>query len=326
MLDDLRVFALPLKRAFRGVTVREGIVFRGPNGWAEFAPFTDHSDAHAGRWLTAAFEQAFGVWPTPVRDRIPVNAIIPIADAATTRQLVDAALAQGCTTIKTKVGGHDFDADVERVATIRTALDDAGVDGAIRIDTNQQWSLAEAIDRIGVLDAIAGGLEYVEQPVAGREDLLALRRSLDVRIAVDESVRMAADPSQVVSGIRDIADVVVLKSIPLGGVQPALRLAERIPLPVVVSGSLDTSVGLASGLWLAGSLPDLPLACGLATGALFEHDIVDAPQQAVDGTLRVQRVVPDDPDPLGLVDEAKTAEWRARLERAWTYADTELVR
>lgn len=325
MLDNLRVFALPLKRAFRGVTVREGVLFEGPNGWAEFAPFADHTDEHAGRWLSAAIEQAYGTWPARVRDVVPINAIIPITDPTTTGQLAAEAIANGCTTIKTKVGSDDFDDDVARVAAIREALDDAAVDGAIRVDTNQLWTLQQAIERVAVLDAIAGGLEYVEQPIAETGELAALRKAVDVRIAVDEGIRLAADPRAAISAIRDVADVVILKSIPLGGVIPALELAHATQLQVVVSGSLDTSVGLASGLQLAGVLPELPYACGLGTGALFEHDVVAQPQRIMNGTLRVQRAVPEQLDPLNLVTDTMIGQWRARVERAWKYADTELV-
>ena len=324
MLPELRVFALPLKHAFRGVTVREGVLFEGPRGWAEFAPFKDHPDEHAGRWLTAAIEQAFGEWPTLQRTRIPVNAIIPFTNIETTKQLVDGALDQGITSIKTKVGADNFDDDVARVAAIREALDDAGVEGAIRIDTNQRWTLQQAIERLAVLDAIADGLEYVEQPVADTAELKSLRHAVDVRIAVDESVRLAEDPAAAISALRNIADVIVLKSIPLGGVNAAMSLAEQIELPIVVSGSLDTSVGLASGLHLAGALRELPYACGLATSALFACDVA-TPQPVTDGSLQVERAVPDITDPLNLVTAAMADEWHARFERAWKYADTELM-
>ncbi len=320
VLANARVFALPLRREFRGVTVREGLLIEGPSGWGEFAPFADHSDAHAGRWLAAALEQAYGRWPPLLRERVPVNAIIPSSDVETTRRLVEEALQQGCTTIKTKVGAPDFDEDVERVAAIREALDDAGVQGAIRIDTNQRWTLAQAVERIAVLDAIAGGLEYVEQPVADRMELRELRRRSDVRVAVDEGIRLSDDPVGAVAALRGVADVAVFKSIPLGGVIPALELAARCALPVVVSGSLDSSVGLASGLWLAGALPELPLACGLGTGSLLAHDVVSQPQQISAGELRVTRAAPSQPDPAGLVDQEMRERWRARFLRAWQHA------
>lgn len=320
ILANARVFALPLHREFRGVTVREGLLFEGPNGWGEFAPFHDHSDVHAARWLEAALEQAFGDWPALARHAVPVNAIVPVADVAVTKQLVDEALACGCTTIKTKVGAKNFDDDVARVAAIRESLDDAGVDGAIRIDTNQRWTLEEAIERVAVLDAIAGGLEYVEQPVETLEDLRQLRRSVDVRIAVDEGLRLAENAMLMLPEIREIADILVLKAIPLGGVAASLAIAEQAGMPVVVSGSLDSSVGLASGLWLAGALAELHYACGLGTGALLAQDTVRAPQQIDRGTLQVQREVPEEPDPVGLVDAEMTARWRARFLAAWQHA------
>lgn len=323
MLPELHVFALPLKHRFRGVSVREGVLFEGPSGWAEFAPFTDHTDEHAGRWLTAAIEQAYGVWPRLTRTAVPVNAIVPTVDAETTRHYVDDALASGITTIKTKVGSPVFDDDVARVAAIRQALDDAGVDGAIRIDVNQGWTLEQAIERLTVLDAIADGLEYVEQPVADAADLAALRRAVDVRVAVDESIRLEGDPLQAISRAREFADVVVLKSIPLGGVRAALAVAELTDLPVVVSGSLDSRIGLTSGLWFAGAMPELPYACGLATSALLAADV--AATTISDGTIAVARATPGNLDPAGLVTEAMVADWHARFERAWKYADTELV-
>lgn len=320
ILATARVFALPLKREFRGVTVREGLLFEGPSGWAEFAPFHDHSDEHAARWLEAAIEQAYGQWPLLVRKEVPVNAIIPMCDAETAAAWTADALDRGCTTIKVKVGSTDFDEDVARVATIRATLDDARIEGAIRVDTNQLWSVDQAAERIAVLDALAGGLEYVEQPVADQASLRDLRRRVDVRIAVDEGIRLEADPAAALAELREIADVAVLKAIPLGGVVPALELAAECGMPVVVSGSLDTSIGIASGLWLAGSLPALPFACGLGTGALFQHDVVGDPARIVDGHLLVQRAVPEDVDPLGLVDDALCERWRARLVRAWHHA------
>ena len=120
---------------------------------------------------------------------------------------------------------------------------------------------------IGALDKAAGGLEYVEQPCATVEELAAVRRAVDVPIAADESIRRASDPYLV----RDLeaADIAVLKVQPLGGVRACLRIAEEIGLPVVVSSALETSVGIAAGLALAGALPSLPYACGLATVQLL---------------------------------------------------------
>ena len=77
VLRDAVPYALPLSQPFRGITVREGVLLRGPSGWGEFAPFDDYSPRGCALWLAAGVEAAFGVWPQQHRDRVPVNAIIP---------------------------------------------------------------------------------------------------------------------------------------------------------------------------------------------------------------------------------------------------------
>ena len=149
-------------------------------------------------------------------------------------------------------------ADLERVAAVRDAL---GPGGAIRVDANAAWSVDEAVTAIRALDRAAGGLEYVEQPCAGLAELAAVRRRVAVRIAADESIRRAEDPLRV--AVAEAADVAVLKCAPLGGVRRAFAVAQACGLPCVVSSALQTSVGLAAEVALAGALPELQFACGL---------------------------------------------------------------
>ena len=101
---------------------------------------------------------------------------------------------------------------------------------------------------------------------------------------------------------------------PLGGVRACLRIAEEIGMPVVVSSALETSVGIAAGLALAGALPSLPYACGLATVQLLTADVVADPFLPVDGTLpvRLPSVDPHAVDLLSATDD-RVAHWEARL-------------
>ncbi len=296
--DEAVPFAFPLSRRFRGTTVREGVLLRIGDRWGEWAPFDDYGDVVAARWLAAALEQARGSWPEPVRTHVPVNAIVPALDPAEVGALVsDAVQADGCTTIKVKVGerGQSFADDVARVAEVRAALDDSGAsEGLIRVDVNGAWSVDEAVERLDVLADVALGLEYAEQPCATQLELAELRTRTDVPIAVDEGVRLADDlGAAALDLVRDAADVVILKAIPLGGVRRCLDLAERVGRPVVVSGSLDSSVGLAAGLALAAALPDLQHACGLGTGRLLAADLVPRTLLPEDGRLSVVRPDPD---------------------------------
>ena len=283
MTDDLHVFQVPLTTRFRGLTARDGVLVRGAAGWAEFSPFWDYDDAASLPWWRCAVEAAEQGWPDPVRETVPVNVTVPAVDPQTARRIVTGS---GCTTAKVKVAepGQDEAADLDRVAVVRDAL---GPGGRIRVDANAAWDAATAVRRIRDLDRHAGGLEYVEQPCSTVDELAAVRRQIDVPIAADESVRLAADPLRVVRA--GAADVVVLKVAPLGGVRACLRLVEQIRVPVVVSSALETSVGLAAGVALAAALPELPYACGLGTARLLAADVVSDPLLPVDGVIAVRR-------------------------------------
>lgn len=288
-----------MRTRFRRVTRRSGVLVRGPGGWGEFSPFPDYGPEVAGRWWRAAAEAASGRWPAPVRDRVPVNATVPAVDAAEAHRI---AVASGCTTVKVKVAepGEPASADVGRVEAVRDAL---GPEGRVRVDANGAWDVDTAVARIGELARF--DLEYVEQPVATLEEMAAVRRRVDVPLAADESVRTAADPLAI-AGL-DAADVVVLKVQPLGGVGPALAVAEAAGLPAVVSSAVETSVGLAAGLALAAALPELPYACGLGTLGLLEGDVVGEPLLPAGGWLAVRR-----PEP----DEALLERWRPPADEA----------
>ena len=302
------VWSVPMTTRFRGITVREGVLLEGPGGWGEWSPFLEYAPAVAEPWLRCAEEAAAGDWPAPLRDRVPVNVTVP---AVGPERAHDIVARSGCRTAKVKVAepGQGETEDEARLEAVRDAL---GPDGLVRIDVNGLWDVDTALRRLPVLDRAAGGLEYVEQPVAQVEDLAVVRRRQHVPVAADESIRRAADPYRV----RDLeaADVAVLKVQPLGGVRACLRIAEDIGLPVVVSSALETSVGIAAGVALAASLPELPHACGLATVALLTDDLAVEPLLPVDGALPVGRPTVD-PAALERLAAApeRVAHWEARL-------------
>jgi o-succinylbenzoate synthase len=285
-MAELRVFSIPLRTRFRGITVREGVLVEGEAGWGEFSPFLEYDAPTSAPWLDCAREAADIGWPAPLRSSVPVNVTVPACSPDRAREIVLGSA--GCRTAKVKVAepGQDPGEDEARLEAVRDAL---GADGLVRIDANGGWSVEEAVARISRLEKAAGGLEYVEQPVASVEDLALVRRRVPVPIAADESIRRAADPYRV----RDLeaADIAVLKVQPLGGVRACLRIAEDIGMPVVVSSAIESSIGIAAGVALAAALPELPYACGLATVQMLTDDVVADPLLPVDGALPVRRPV-----------------------------------
>jgi O-succinylbenzoate synthase len=314
-VDTVRVYSIPMTTRFRGITVREGLLLSGPVGWGEFCPFDDYDDEVSAWWLLTALEAAVLGWPTPVRDRIPINATVPVVDAQRAHAIVTAS---GCATAKVKVADHP-DSLAEDLARLEAVRDALGPSGAVRVDANGVWDVETAVARIGVMDAAAGGLEYVEQPCRTIEELAAVRRRVAVRIAADESIRRAEDPLEV--DVAGAADVAVIKCTPLGGVRRALNVAEVTGLPCVVSSALETSVGLAAQLALAGALPHLDFACGLGTLSLLCGDTV-APEGSFvpDRGHLIVPTTPPTPDPelldrYELTDPDRRSWWTDRLRR-----------
>jgi len=309
LLGSLRAFAIPMRTKFRGITVREGALIRGPAGWGEFSPFADYGPRESARWLASAIESATVPWPAPVRDRIPVNVTVPAVGPERARQIV---AASGCRTAKVKVAepGQDGAEDIERVAAVRDAL---GPDGRIRVDANGGWDVPAATRMLRALGRYS--LEYAEQPCATLEELAELRRFIDIPVAADESIRKAEDPLRVRAA--GAADIVMVKVQPLGGVRPALAVAEACGLPVVVSSAVDTSVGLAAGVALAAALPGLPYACGLATMSLLAGDVTAEPLAEDAGELPVRRPAVD-AEALARW-ETDPGPWRRRATEAARY-------
>lgn len=277
LLADARVIALPLRTQFRGLTVRETMLVRGPAGWGEFAAFTEYDDAESAPWLATAIEQAWGLGPSederPIfRDTVRTNATLPAVDAADVPGVLEPF--GDFRTVKVKVAepGQTLDEDIARIAAARAFVGD---EGRVRIDANGGWNVDEAEHAIRALERF--DLEYVEQPCATVPELSELRdriHRLGILIAADESVRKAEDPVAVARA--GAADILVIKVSPLGGVRRALDIIDQAGLPVAVSSALESPIGLQASFDLAKRIERLEFDCGLATDVLFTGEELPA--------------------------------------------------
>ena len=292
LLETLRVIALPTKTNFRGITVREVALFKGPYGWGEFSPFVEYGDAEAAHWLASAIESATTPRPQLFRTSVAVNGTIPdLNDPSQLKKIVDSF--PGVKTFKVKVG-NDLAADLVRVNTIRELQPQA----KIRIDVNGLWSVAQAEEFLNSV----GEIEYVEQPCSTIEELRELKRKTSVKIVGDEILRKAVDPFDI--DLTGAVDYLMLKVQPLGGIKRAHALAEHHKLPIVVSSALESAVGINYGLTLAASFQELNFDCGLGTGSLLAQDV--AHLTIVDGMIQLTEF---EPALDGLDVSAERFEW-----------------
>ena len=292
LLETLRVIALPTKTNFRGISLREVALFKGPFGWGEFSPFVEYGNQEASHWLASAIEAATTPRPQLFRTSVAVNGTIPaLNDTTQLKKIVDSF--PGVKTFKVKVG-IDLAEDLARVNTIRELQPHA----KIRIDVNGLWSVEQAEEFLSSV----GEIEYVEQPCATIEELRELKSRTSVKIVGDEILRKAVDPFDI--DLTGAVDYLMLKVQPLGGIKRAHALAEHHKLPVVVSSALESAVGINYGLTLAASFQELHFDCGLGTGSLLAQDVAHLP--IVDGMIQLTEF---EPALDGLDVSAERFEW-----------------
>ena len=310
-LASLRVLALPMRTTFRSLDIRETALFKGENGWGEFAPFVEYSDQESLPWLESAIEAADKALSPALREFIPINATVPASnDEAEIEQIL--SWYPGVDTVKIKVG-TGIQEDLVRIAAVRKHLPKS----KIRIDVNGSWNVKEALSNIIAIYEVTGDLlEYVEQPVASLDELKQLKEdmSVDVKIAGDEVLRKAKDSFAI--SLDGAIDILMLKVSPLGGIKRAMDLASHHKLPVVISSALESAVGISYGLALAARVPNLDYACGLGTSALFNQDVSDIP--IVNGAIKAANY-PIDLDRVERYElKGERLEWwRNRISRVW---------
>jgi L-alanine-DL-glutamate epimerase-like enolase superfamily enzyme len=144
--------------------------------------------------------------------------------------------------LKMKVG---FDGDVEAVGRIREVFN-----GKLRIDANEGWNEADAIDRLSQLERF--NIELCEQPIPSKHfnELRAVRRSSPIPVFADEDVSDAHDVAQ----LAGIVDGVNLKLRKAGGIRELMKaaaVARAEGLQVMIGCDHDTGVAATAGAHIA---------------------------------------------------------------------------
>jgi O-succinylbenzoate synthase len=300
---ELSVVSIPVKNNFRSVKNREIALFQGPEGWSEFSPFLEYSSAESAVWLKAAIEAATKPAPKPIRDLVEVNATLPNVKAQEVSSILKGF--QGCTTVKIKI--NDFLNDHLILQEVLKVMPKA----KFRLDINGGWQLEEAVANLTNYEQeFPGQIDYVEQPCIDLADIKSLRGKVNLKIAVDESIRKFL--SSDLTKINEVADIAIIKWAPSGGISTALEIIEKIKLPVVISSALESSVGISHGVALASVVPNLYGACGLGTVSLLEGDVTSKPLIAEDGFIKHRKITPDLIEQFN-VETARLIWWQDRV-------------
>lgn len=215
-------------------------------------------------------------------ESVPVNATLGADEPTALAERARAAVEEGYSAVKIKVGTNGVEEDIERIRAVRNAVGD-GVE--LRVDANGAWTheqASTAIDGLAALD-----VAYVEQPLPTAElSSHATLRGDGVDIALDESL-VTHDVADIIAA--DAADVIVLKPMVLGGPDRAVaaaRACREAGIDPVVSTTIDAVVARVGAVHVAAAIPDVR-ACGLATGPRLATDLARDPAPVEGGKITV---------------------------------------
>lgn len=210
--------------------------------------------------------------------RVLVNATISALDRLGAAEQAAAAVQEGFTCLKVKVGAGD---DAGRVAAARAA---AGPHAALRLDANGAWSVEQAVAAIAALSP--AGLELVEEPVHGLQPMREVRERVAVRVSIDET---AAQHGALTAGVADAVCLKISRCGGIAGLLAAAALVRSTGAEVYLASTLDGPLGVAAAVHAAAALASRGAMphCGLATLGLFEG--LENPLAARSGAIALPR-------------------------------------
>jgi muconate cycloisomerase len=251
-----------------------------------------------------------------VRDEIDVFGFLQGDDAETlaahARQLADHAV------VYLKVGRPRDDDEI--VAAVREAI---GPDPKLRIDPNESWDAATAVERIRRL--AVHELDWVEQPtphwdVAG---LAHVRRRVDVKIAADQAVYTTQQLRQVLEA--EAADVIVQGPHDAGGLlrfRQQAFLCQAWGLSVNLHAFMQSELSFFAHAQVAATIPNLTDGNQVMHQLLAERLTTGEPVAVRAGRVRV----PDGPGHGFTIDEDAVGRAHGRFLRDGPYVTVESVR
>lgn len=160
----------------------------------------------------------------------------------------------GAITLKVKLG-KDPKTDIARIREIRRAV---GFDIPIRVDANQGWSYADAVEALQGLEPFK--IQFCEQPMRTYLDYLLpeLRTETTVLIMADESVYSQHDAERLCRA--DACDYINIKFSKSGGIHEALKIAavaSEYHIPCMIGGMLESRLALAAKVHFAYAVPNV---------------------------------------------------------------------
>jgi o-succinylbenzoate synthase len=205
---------------------------------------------------------------------IPINGLVWMGDKATMRRRIAQKLDQGFHCIKLKIGGIDFNDELELLRVIRSEFDESTVE--LRVDANGAFTPDNVDERLARLAEFH--LHSIEQPIKQHQwaAMAKVCATSPIPIALDEELigfTADSDRARLLNTIRP--QYIILKPSLCGGFAEAdkwIAAAEQRNISWWATSALESNIGLnAIAQWV--SQKSITMPQGLGTGALYTNNI-----------------------------------------------------
>lgn len=244
---------------------------------SDAACLSDYSSIRFGQEVALQNAGYADVPDTPFtrgEEGIRINGLIWMGDKEEMRRRIDEKLASGFNVLKLKIGGIDFQSELELLKYIRSRYSENELE--LRLDANGSFTPGNAPERLKRLSDFR--VHSIEQPIkAGQAaEMAELCRTSPIDIALDEELIGMPDGDKV----KLILDVIrpkylILKPALCGGLSGATLWAdeaERRSTGWWVTSALESNIGLlAIARWASARGVRMPQ--GLGTGMLYDNNI-----------------------------------------------------
>jgi|YelNatPaOPRAMG01_1025707.scaffolds.fasta_scaffold01080_16 o-succinylbenzoate synthase len=206
---------------------------------------------------------------------VPVCALLGSGSPENLAKEALAARASGYTVFKLKVGAGTLAGDLANVSALRNATAETDL---IRLDANRAWNFEQALSALTAIGPAR--IEFIEEPMraVSPAELARLGDATGIAVAVDESISSVRDLESLCESCGS-GLVVVLKAARVGGLSKCIELAQLARAAgirtLVVTDSIESSIGMSATVHLASAIATAGTAIGLGGARFFQSSEFD---------------------------------------------------
>ena len=182
------------------------------------------------------------------RERVLTDITLSIKSPKEMAEDAVKAVKSGFKALKVKVGINPKE-DVERIKLVREAVGDTV---AVRIDANQGWTVAQALDVLKKLERFC--VQFVEQPIEAKNirGLAKIKKNSSIPVMADESVHSPSDAMRLIkANAVSLINIKLMKSAGIHNAAKIAAIAEAASVPCMIGCMGESQICITAAVHFA---------------------------------------------------------------------------